>query len=189
VKQHEAGFTLLEVLVALVVFGLLMAGLSQTTHFAAASWAAATRTTTGTARLAAVDRTLRRLIEQALPAGFTGGPDRLVFTTTLPRGSGNTDELANVALLVAPGGQLELRWIPQPAGILLTPPQAPKTEMLLPGVSAIRVSYLSVQPAGSPAWVSKWTGVGLPLLVRISLQRTGGNQWPDLVAAPIAAGP
>jgi general secretion pathway protein J len=179
---------LLEMLVALVVFGLLLAGLSQTTHFALTAWRMNTKNAAGPARVSAVDTALRRLIEQASPQDFAGASDNLAFTTMLPEGSRVTGR-ADAAIFVTPGQNLVLRWAPHPAGKLFGLPPPPHSEMLLPDVAAIRFSYLTLQPNGAPVWVSSWQRPGLPLLVRIGIQFTGPVIWPDFLAAPIATGP
>jgi general secretion pathway protein J len=46
-KTRDAGYTLLEMLVALVVFGLVMAGIAQSFRFGLTAWSAAPRITAG----------------------------------------------------------------------------------------------------------------------------------------------
>jgi general secretion pathway protein J len=186
-SRRDAGFTLLEMLVALVVFGLLMAGIAQAMRYGMAAWSAETRQAATPETMSAVDGALRRLIEQASPDTFTGAPDRLSFTARLPAGSGLADPLADVALVVTPDHRLALRYTPHPAGLPLGPPPAPQTEYLLDGVTGIHAAYLASQPDGSVAWSASWSGTGLPLLVRIDITFAGAVTWPSLVAAPANA--
>jgi general secretion pathway protein J len=188
VAATSAGFTLLEMLVALVVFGLLMAGIAQSMHYGLTAWSAQIRAQTKPQDLVAVDDALRFMIAQAVPDSFTGYPDQMAFTTTLPAGSPLPDRLADVAILPGPGGSFLLRWTPHPPGPLLGPAPAPHTEFLLDGVTAVTVSYLVGAPDGSTAWAASYSNGGLPLLVRLHLVFADGRHWPDLVAAPAAHG-
>ena len=61
-KRSQDGFTLLEMLVALVVFGLLMAGLGQSMRYGLKAWTAEGLSAASAERMAAVDTALRRLI-------------------------------------------------------------------------------------------------------------------------------
>jgi general secretion pathway protein J len=184
----QAGFTLLELMVALVVFGLLMAGVAQAMRYGMVAWAAQTRQSAGPESLAAVDGALRRLIEQARPDGFVGLPDQMAFTAPLPAGSPDPGQLAVLALALTPDGRLELRWAPHPPGIPLRHAAPPQTEILLTGVSRLRLQYLTPQPDGSTAWSDRWSQGGVPLLVRLGMSYSGKLAWPDLVSAPAAAG-
>jgi general secretion pathway protein J len=186
--QRDAGYTLLEMMVALVVFGLIMAGIAQTFRFGLTAWSATTRNTVRPEALAAMDSALTQMIAQALPDSMTGRPDQLAFTTTLPAGAGLPQGLADAAIMVAPGGDLILRYSQHPPGIPLAPMPPPQIEPLAQGVASLRVSYLVPQTGGAPAWSSSWTGDGLPLLVKLHLQFADGQNWPDLVAAPIKTG-
>jgi general secretion pathway protein J len=187
--MKQAGFTLLELLVALVVFGLLMAGVAQAMRYGMVAWTAQTRQSAGPETQAAVDGALRRLIEQASPNGFVGRPDQMAFTAPLPAGSPHPGQLADLALAVTPDGVLVLRWAPHPPGIRLRPAAPPQTEILLTGVSDLRLQYLTPQPNGSTSWSDTWSQAGLPLLVRVGMTYAGKQAWPDLVSAPVDAGP
>jgi general secretion pathway protein J len=183
--RRQDGFTLLEMLVALVVFGLLMAGLGQTVQYGLTAWRAERRDAAGPAAVAVVDGSLRQLIEQAAPLPFTGAPSQFAFTTTLPEGSGLGDRLADVALLVDRDNRLVLRWRTHLDGTPLNTPPPPQEDVLLTGVTSLHCSYLGAQGQGAPAWMMNIHGV--PLLVRIRIDFASGSPWPDLVAAPAAA--
>ncbi len=74
-SPRDAGYTLLEMLGALVVFGLVMAGIAQSFRFGLTAWTAGTRTITKPENMAALDAALTRLINQALPGSLTGLPN------------------------------------------------------------------------------------------------------------------
>ena len=186
--RRDAGFTLLEMLVALVVFGLVMAGLAQSFRFGLSAWSATTRHTEAPEALAAMDGALARCLAQALSGSLSGTADRVAFTTRLPPGAGLDSALADTALRLAPDGTLVMLYSTHPPGIPLTHPAVPRQEILAQGVSALRISYLAAQAAGPPAWSDTWQSDGLPLLVRIHLEFASGLSWPDLVVAPIDPG-
>jgi general secretion pathway protein J len=184
----DAGYTLLEMLVALIVFGLVMAGIAQTFRFGLTAWTETTRNTTGPENMAALDAALTSMINQALPGSMTGLADGMAFTTILPPAAGMPDRLADVAFITQPGGTLILRYGPHPAGIILTALPPSRAEPLAQNVASLTISYLAPQPAGSPAWSASWSGKGLPLLIRIHIGFAGAQAWPDLLAAPVNPG-
>jgi general secretion pathway protein J len=186
-KRRDAGFTLLEMLVAIVVFGLVMAGLAQTFRFGLTAWSDTTRRTAGPENLAAMDAALTKMIEQAQPGSLAGHPDGLIFTTRLPAGAG-INGLADVAVLAGPGDALIMRYRQHPPGVVLTAPPTAQIEILAQNVAGLSVTYLAGQSNKPPVWVSKWSNPGLPLLIRLHLVMTDGETWPDLVAAPGPAG-
>lgn len=181
--MRDAGYTLLEMMVALVVFGFVMAGIAQSFQFGLSAWSAAPRMIAGPEALAATDTALTRMIGQALPGSMTGGPGGMVFTTSLPPGADLPDRLADVAI-VQSGSTLVLRYGPHPAGVVLGTMPRPKTEALVPGITGLTISYLTPQQSG-PVWVSSWTARTLPLLIRIHLRFADGRDWPDLITAPV----
>jgi general secretion pathway protein J len=183
--QRDAGFTLLEMLVALVVFGLVMAGLTQSFKFGLAAWSASSRYTTGPENLAAMDTAVADMIAQAAPDSMTGHRNGLSFTTRLPASAGQSG-LADAAILLSPDGTLILRYQLHPPGIALGAAPAAKIEPLAQGVTKVTASYLVPQTSGPAVWSDNWSGSGLPLLVRIHLEFANGRNWPDLVSAPVS---
>jgi len=190
--RGTAGFTLLEVLVALVVLGFLMLGLTQGTRFGLLAWDRQARGVDRRGDLDAVDRALRRLIEQAepgagtSPAPFAGESGALTFATELPLSAGALPtRRAEVELTVGAGHRLLLRWTPLLHAIRPTPPPTQTTE-LLSGVDGLELSYL-----GDGGWVDSWKGPALPALVRIRIVFTKAQKrhWPDIVAAPLRERP
>ncbi|WP_457836108.1 PulJ/GspJ family protein, partial [Staphylococcus aureus] len=63
----ERGFTLLEILVALVVLGFLLAGLAQGTRFGLQAWGMQTRNVLRQADMDGTYRVLRAMVEAADP--------------------------------------------------------------------------------------------------------------------------
>jgi general secretion pathway protein J len=187
-RGRDSGFTLLEMLVALVVFGLVMAGLTQTFRYGLSAWSAANRRAPASENLAAMDAALARMIAQAQPGSLTGRADDLAFTTRLPAGAGLKTGLADAAIMLAPDGTLTLRYGAHPPGVPLVHPPAPRTEPLAQGVAALKFSYLAPRDSGPPSWSDVWEDGGLPLLIRVHLELASGQSWPDLVAAPMASG-
>ena len=184
--QRQAGYTLLEMLVALVVFGLVMAGIAQSFRFGLTAFRVSGQRGAAPENFAALDSALRHIIATAQPDSMTGQPSGLAFTTRLPPGAGIGGGLADVAIELAPGGTLVLRYAPHPPGVPLTPPPPPHTEILASGVAGLSLSYLTAQKNAPPAWSGTWSGKGAPLLVRLHL-RLDGMEWPDLVVAPAVA--
>lgn len=185
---RDAGYTLLEMLVALVVFGLVMAGIAQSFHFGLTAWTAATRNTARPEDLAAMSAAVTKMITQAVPGSMTGRQDQIAFTTALPAGAGLQGGLADVAILANARGGLVLRYRPHPPGVPLTPAPPPHVETLDQGITVLTIAYLAPQADAAPGWSTSWSGHGLPLLVKLHFHGAGGRDWPDLVAAPVATG-
>ncbi len=186
------GFTLLEVLVALVVFGCLVVGLAQGMRFGLRAWNAEARVATAQGDLDAVDRTLRELVAAMLPAAdpdaasLSGTANSLALVTELPMASGSLTPVSATLVLDA-AHRLVLRWRPDPHAERLAPPAPVTSTTLIEGVSALQLSYMP--PGGG--WTSAWHRHALPALVRIrvAFMPESSRRWPDIVAAPLLSRP
>ncbi len=92
-RRSASGFTLLEIMVVLAVFGFLLVGLSQTVRFGITSWRQQARLSDGKTDLEAVDRTLRAIIQNLAPGDAADRPAVI----------GSTSGLTGLTMLRPPG--------------------------------------------------------------------------------------
>ena len=183
----ENGFTLLEILVALLVLGLVAGGLGQGLRSGFQAWDRAAAIAGRSDALDAVDRTLRQLVAQARPgsdaaaAPFVGASDRLAFVTALPDLPGRPAQPVEAQLTVDARHRLVLRTRPYVHAKRRDPPPFAETE-LLGGVSRLDLAFWHAETG----WTANWAAPGLPTLLRISLGAAapGERRWPDIVVAP-----
>lgn len=194
----DQGFTLLEILIAVVVLGLLVLGLSQGVRTGIALRQVQLQRLDRMAELDSTMRLLRTLLTR-LPAmpeanrsaaaedspAFRGEPDRLTFVGNLPSGLGNARR-ADMKLFLR-NSRLVLSWIPRRHEVPLAPrPPATDTE-LLSGVERLELAYWK-PPTGdaTTGWRTGWDEAELPELIRVRLffGESDRRRWPDLVVAP-----
>lgn len=188
--RREAGFTLLEILVALTVLGFLMAALAGGVQFGLKSWDLQDRFIDDRGDLDSIDRLLRQLIGRMDPGSDIVAPTifgtrtSFDFTTDLPDGAASAETRhADVRLTVDAGHRLLLRWTPHMHARASGPPPPPHSVVLLSGVDHLDLSYWRA-PAG---WVGEWRTREPPELVRIGIAFIAGDarHWPLIVAAPM----
>ncbi len=184
---NDAGFTLLEILAAVAVFGVVLALLTQGVQFGLRAMRLQAEAHDRNGDLAAVDRALRRMVALADPGSYPepatlhGTAQRLSLTTELPLRSGGQTQRADVTLS-AEAGRLLLRWAPHRHAELYGAEPDVQEAVMLDGVERLELAYWA---AG--AWVSAWNADKLPVLVRIRLVFPGatGRHWPPLVVEPV----
>jgi general secretion pathway protein J len=194
----SSGFTLLEILVALVVFGFLMIGLTEGMQFGLHARSVQTRAVDAVGALETTDRVLRTLIEQMdpgtddHPATVTGSAHSLAFPTTLPNGETGIDaRLIDAALGVDGAHRLVLRWTPRAHAVRLGPPPVPVENVLLTGVDHVDFAYWVIPRGGGAQWVGSWSDTSLPVLVRMHIVFAKGDRrhWPVMIMAPMRQTP
>ncbi|HVJ51884.1 MAG TPA: prepilin-type N-terminal cleavage/methylation domain-containing protein [Aliidongia sp.] len=190
--EREAGFTLIEILIGLVVLGLLMAGLSQGVRYGLKARDAQSRLVGQRDGLDALDRALRQLIGQ-MPIGktpseahFHGSDDHLDFVTVLPEAAALDTRRADAALLVD-NHRLVLRWSPHRHEQSFADLPAETETELLSGLDHVEFSYAyAIGTNGqTDGWRREWPGPMPPDLVKIHFVFTQKDrlQWPDMIVA------
>ena len=192
---RQAGFTLLEILVALVVLGFLMLGLAEGARFGLRAWNTETTLLARGTDMDATDRALRGLIVAADPGDpnepvpFHGKAHTLAFTSRLPMAADQMiTRAADVALGVDSKHRLVLRWSLHPHAERLTTPPPPHETVLLENVDHVDFGYLR-RPEQGGGWTTVWDQPTLPQLVRITVvfPTDDRRHWPTIEAAPVLA--
>ncbi len=191
---RRAGFTLMEVLAALVVLGLVVAMLSQGTRFGFDAARRQTRQTDQVAELEAAARTIRWLIEHAAPprgqnpSPFRGSEQSIALRTELPLAAGSQSERRIDALLAVDAQhRLVLRWVPYVHAVSLGPPPPQREAVLVTGLDRLAIRYWGQPDAKTPpAWFGGWFGSGPPRVIRVGLvfPPRAHRHWPDVIAIP-----
>jgi general secretion pathway protein J len=186
----DDGFTLMEIIIAVVVMGFILAGLSQATRFGITAWNTQERLALRVDQMERVDRVLRNVIEQATPPlaaddkPFAGQEHRLVLTTRLPD-QPQTDPIrrAQVAIGVDGNHRLLLRWTPHANAVALKKLPPPEEIVLAEGVDHLDLSYRQSLTDGGK-WMRVWEDSPLPALVTLHiLFQDAHRTWPVLQVA------
>lgn len=189
--RHQAGFTLMEILVALVVLGILMAGLGQGMRLGMAAWTRQAALVDETAELDGVDRTIRGLLSGATTGAihgrndFAGAVDSVSFDGTLPLAVTTGGRRARITLTLDGRHRLMLRW----ENMLIDPNTTqPATGEAVVAENLDRIEFAYWQSGlDSPGWHDRWTATTTPTLIRLRLIFAKGDRrhWPDMVVAPL----
>lgn len=203
VRRHHgrvvrfAGFTLVELLIAIALFGLILTGLYSGLRMATRASDAGEAHATDSDELRAVMGFLRFELGQVYPLVFSdeddqqvifeGEPDRLMFVARLPQHRGV--EGAYLISLVADQDRLVLRYrLTKPdRAYLFESGDTGKEVVLVPGVENVGFSYYGKR-GRSARFYSRWDDPErLPKLLRLRIRPKGrGVHWPDLIV-PIRA--
>jgi len=209
--RRQAGFTLVELLVAMTLLAFLSITLFGGLRFGARSWEAVVGSSAERDAIASTQTFLRDRLGQLTLPGAAGrrrldaaadtdadagagdlerGPERLEFTapwlSALSLGG-----LYRFTLWYEDSGdgRLMLSWQPAEAD-----PEAldelgdlAGERILLDGVTGLRLSYYgAVDEGDEPEWLDQWESPGAPpRLVRVDLAFSDARLvWPDFVVAP-----
>ncbi|MCA1674412.1 MAG: prepilin-type N-terminal cleavage/methylation domain-containing protein [Actinobacteria bacterium] len=192
-----AGFTLVELLIAIALFGLILTGLYSGLRMATRASDAGEAHATDNDELRAVMGFLRFELGQVYPLVFTnedeervifeGEPDRLMFVARLPqhRGVGGAYQI----FLLEDQDRLVLRYRLTKADhpYLFESGDVGKEVVLVPGVENVGFSYYGKR-GRTARFYSRWDDPErLPKLLRMRIRPKGrGVHWPDLIV-PIRA--
>ncbi|WP_119681578.1 prepilin-type N-terminal cleavage/methylation domain-containing protein [Indioceanicola profundi] len=188
---REQGFTLVELLVAMLLLSLLGVVLAAAFQLATNHVGRYADRLDGAGRLAAAQSFLRTRIAAADPAVpiswsgdiilFDGAADHLSFVGPAPQ-SVPAGGLQVYAVTANERG-LVITWQPYTG---LPPGKAERETVLHAGIISVRFAYFGrVRDEAGLSWHNSWRdATALPLLVRIDMADADGNVLPSVLAAP-----
>lgn len=196
---RAAGFTLLEILLALALMALVMVGVwgalrsaTRITHSADALMARSesVRTTQQFLRRYVGMAEMQPYVTDSAQTArmFLGTADSMQFVAPLPRQSGHAGlYLQTIRLVQGDRGGSALQLSYQPYTESSSSQGDPVIHLLLAGLAGGKFEYLAAAAFGKPAaWRDDWQAInGLPLAVRIHLDPAWHERvpFPDMVIA------
>ena len=188
-RAQSRGFTLVELLAALVVFGFVVAGLAAGLRMGLLAWRGQSETIARDADLDTTSRVITRLLAAIVPAGpadpptVAGTAHAVAFTTTLPVRIGAVPTNRADARLLLKKGELQLTLTPHYHAEPLGPPPSASTLPLTDGVSGLTIGYWQ---HSSGTWRATWNTTIAPDLIRVTVDFLDPRRhWPPIVVAPL----
>lgn len=202
-KQRAAGFTLLELLIAMTLLGFILTLLFGGMRLGARSWDAGEALTENATHLALLQGFLRRELSQVVPYKWKKKPDlnlafigqsnyiRLVAPVSVRSGQGGLFQISLDLEQDNDLGQLVMRTaMPDLTTIDFSALANAEKIVLADHVEEISFAYFGAdakdtQPYWREQWGSRDTEQRLPLLIRVRVRFNNGRVWPDMVVAPL----
>ncbi|MEX2644458.1 MAG: prepilin-type N-terminal cleavage/methylation domain-containing protein [Acetobacterales bacterium] len=200
-ERRQAGLTLIELLVALALLGLIVGALGGALGTGLAGTRSLDRKVERLEEVRLTQATLRRLLESARPVqwqepgpsggqvvGFDGARERLDFVAMMPAWPAQGG-LHLMRLALEDGRLLLLRRISAGEEPGFDFDRLSERTVLMEGVSALHLSFYGAETERRAArWHDDWQGAtALPRLVRIDVERSDGGLWPLMTVAPALA--
>jgi general secretion pathway protein J len=198
-RRSRAGFTLVEVLVALLLFSLLSLALFASVRVDATAWVRATAHADESDHRLHAEDLLRHLITNAYPlflsgdptsrhVDFAGSKTSLNFLSSPPMALGTGGRSRIVLAVEQQHDRVDLMLESNPELAVENPQAGAVRRPLLSGASAVAFSYFGRTPSDrSAGWRDDWTAQPeLPRLIRVEVRfpADDGRDWPDLIVAP-----
>lgn len=196
--RAQAGFTLIELVVAMVVLALMMTLLYSGLTFALRSWDAGDANGRRAADRRLGENFLRREMAETFPMrwkdpttlryAFDGGTQVLRFVSSRPAGI-SQGGLALVAVGVESDPRdrsrnlVMRRAIADPDAVDFTALDAAQPSILVADVDSVQFSYFgSENDFTEPRWTDQWsTPSRMPSMVRVRMKAADGAPLPDLL--------
>ena len=201
-RSRSKGFTLIELIIALVLLALIASLMFGSLSMAARSWDGGEAKAAEVSSMRQAQAFLREQIESELPLRirkaaelplmFAGERDEMRYAAALPPRvlEGGAQFFRLAVMRNGEKSQLVLeRTIPDPAATQNPEFTAAEHTVLADGIAELRVSYFGRDPnaadVDAPTWRDRWEDrQRLPLLIRIDVKPVKGMPWPTLVVEP-----
>jgi len=173
--SRQAGFTLLELLIAITILSLILVALSGGVHFAGSAWRKQEEQIGRQGDINAVQTVLRQLL--ASGQGFEGGSQDLKFVGQMPAA------LARGGLfdieLYSGGEKLFLAWQPHFKGAAIRMPR--NETVLLDGMTGFDLAYYLETKGWQRTFNDKSKTLGM---IAVNARFSDGRSWPALMISP-----
>ena len=196
VFKQQAGFTLVELIIALVILSFVMVLCGSGFRFGTKVWDSVNTQSERVDVLQAAQGFMRRNISHALIHDrlftdeevandnlFLGDPKRIRFISYSPRYGVDDFLYAYELFLDKNSDQLSLRYSPYNLGEKIA--QNKSTSSILDGVKDIEIRYFSgfIDEEDGDGWFSSWNDIyNLPLLIKINVTFIDEQiVWPEMV--------
>jgi general secretion pathway protein J len=195
----NAGFTLLELLIATTLLGVVLAVMAGGLRFGARVWERSGAISEATAEVNVAREFIRHKLAEArairmplstgdvVQAAFRGGTDSVEFVGDMPAFVASNGLFWISLKLDKSAGHLRLDWWPYRGDY-----DGARQRILLDNVSRISLSYFGKNNGlETESWSDSWAGVPhLPSLVRVQVtfHNDDDRSWPELIVAIPAAG-
>ena len=200
-RRRTAGFTLLELSIALVLLALMGAVLYGALGFAGTSWDKGEAKVDATSGMRLAQEFIRAQLEQQhplrmrkvaeFPLLFLGDRNEIRYAAALPsRVAAGGIWYYRLSVGDDVRGPLVLeRMVPDVNGTRVPDFNDAEKSIIVTGIAEIRFAYYGRDGGSSnadePSWRDRWDNAQrLPLLVRIDVIPKQGPAWPTLVVAP-----
>lgn len=199
--MRASGFTLLELIIAMMLFALMSSLLYGTLSLSARSWDRGEAKAARAADMRLTEEFLRQSLtaqhplrlHKALeqPLYFQGGRDTLAFAGVLPGRAGGG--IYYFQLAVTPNGDTSrltlARVVPETAATSLPAFDGAQMSVLADAIAEVRFSYFgrdaNSNAVNTPTWRDRWDDAhALPLMIRVDVTPSTGPPWPPLVVEP-----
>ena len=168
-----AGFTLMELMIVIVIFGMIQLMLFGGVRFAGRAWDMQERRIDRQGDFSAVQTVLRQMILSG--HGFDGDGGALRLVGSLPK-SLKRGGLFDIEIKTDTD-RLVLTWKPHLRGD--APQVDPAEADLIKEIAAFDVAYYQPPTKDGGGWQPTWQDKSkLPPMIRLSLQMTDGRRWP-----------
>jgi len=200
-SAHKNGFTLIEVLIAITLLGVIVVLLFASLRVAGKSWNAGEGRIAQVNQKAVVYQFFKRHLTGIRPLPMPKKDDPLGLETAEQAFQGLSQRLQFVAALPAASTRKGLQLFniqldPRNSSIIqvaLRPYRETDAEfdgaeppvILLEQVARFSFSYFGkIEEGAEPVWLNEWVEADhLPSLVKVSIALKDGSYWPDMVFA------
>ena len=203
-RLQQTGFTLLELLIAMTLLGMILVLLFGGLRLGVRSWDKSQKQVDSLNTVRSLENFLRRELSQTYPylwknvpgsrIAFVGERNKLNFVAQLPSrvGGGGLYQISVKLEQAANAQRILWKHLPVSSQMQDFSALAEAPEMVLAAsdfgnVEEIWLTYFGQENESAvPRWLDRWeNSTRLPLLIRLQVKLSNNAQWPDFVVAPM----